>query len=346
MGIELQLYRARIGRHDLRAPDRAHPQSHDSMTDMRLCAAVCIVGIVIGLTNGWVVHVVATSHCADGLLSAFSGQFVVTSVSPPVAQTTITMTIHHFDSSGLIILCGDVETNPGPNYVDEDRLEQLLTKMQQSINENIDKVRGEVRLLAEKIESFEKAIKDLRDSVHSQASDIDRMDSVLAEVANGLENVENRLEDQERRDRRDNVILYDVPEPSNEESEEGVEKFLDIVNSVLPDKLSRKDIVRAHRIGRKEDKKTRPLIARLCRSEDKVAILGKRPDFRKEGIGVGNDLTRQQRDMLERARNDGKIGYFRGGRFFTKPRPQPQEPHRPTTRSKARQQQTQQASGE
>lgn len=120
------------------------------------------------------------------------------------------------------------------------------------------------------------------------------------------------------------------------------------MNSVLPDKLSKNDVVRAHRIGRKEENKIRRLIARLYRSGDKMVILGRCLDFREKGFGAGNDLTRQQGDLVDGAREEGKIGFFKGGRFYTKPRPKPQDPPRPNTRSKSRQQQQQpqQNSGE
>ena len=192
MGIDLQLYRARIGAHAFRASCRDRPRPRDSLTDVHLCAAICIVAIVTGLMSGLIVHAFATSHCVVGLTSAINGQLPLTAVSPSVDQTISTMSVL-IDLSDMIILCGDVETNPGPSYIDEEKLEKLLSKMEQSIKDEMEEMRGDIRMLTRKLESFEDAFRKLRDSVQSHESHLERMDTALNELANRMDDVESRL---------------------------------------------------------------------------------------------------------------------------------------------------------
>ena len=56
----------------------------------------------------------------------------------------------------------------------------------------------------------------------------------------------------------------------------------------------------------------------LLQTSDQMSILGGHEDFKRKKIGISNDLTPQQREMVAQARSEGKRGYFEGSQFFTK----------------------------
>ena len=158
---------------------------------------------------------------------------------------------------------------------------------------------------------------------------------------NKMLQLEDQQDEHERRDRRDDVLLYDVPELANETIYTCERKIKEVVNDVVPDLLSESDIVRAHRVGQKSGNKPRPLIVKLARTTKKMAIQAARADFRVKGIGVSGDLTPKQRDMVRQAYTEEKIGYFKGGKFYTKPRrTNDSSPNRRVTRSQNQQRQT------
>ena len=78
---------------------------------------------------------------------------------------------------------------------------------------------------------------------------------------------------------------------------------------------SKRDIVRAHRVA-PNSKGERPIVAKFHHGEDKITALAARSDFKESGIGIGNDLTRRQRETIAKLRKDGKIGYFKKGKLF------------------------------
>jgi len=338
MGIELQLYRARIGRHAFRASHRTRVQLNDASSDVALCGTLFLVLITTGLLCGLMVHEVATSPFVEGFCGAFSGHAQCGSVLPPVAKTPPTMIANHHDLTRLVSRCGDVETNPGPSLFSEEQLDVIRLTIRESIREEMEAMRTEIRSLTRKFDRIDDELKTIRARVGNQEKDLHDIETSHDMLVSRFDQMEKRAEDQERRDRRDNVVIFGLPEPDNERSENGEAAFIEAVNSVLTNKLSTADVVRAHRIGKKTTEKPRPLIGRLLRTSDKVAILEKRPEFRKRGLGVGNDLTHLQRQQLQSARDDGMIGYFKGGTLYTKPRPQLPESARPNTRSYSRQQ--------
>ncbi|PVD25261.1 hypothetical protein C0Q70_15759 [Pomacea canaliculata] len=78
------------------------------------------------------------------------------------------------------------------------------------------------------------------------------------------------------------------------------------------------DAERAHRIGKFEASKSRPIIIKFCRWFDKMRLLRDhviRGAMRKDGFRLAVDLTRQQRLQLRHLKQEGKSGYFRNGKL-------------------------------
>ena len=172
----------------------------------------------------------------------------------------------------------------------------------------------------------------------SLGHETDKLNFAYEGLENKMQELEDKVEELERRGRRDKVLIYSEPETDNEGYEDSERRFIEVVNEVLSNHLTQADIVRAHRIGQKTGLKTRPLVGKLARTTKKTAILKARADFRAKGRGVSGDLTPTQRDMVKQARNDDKIGFFKVGKFHTRLRPHPSPAQtRPTTLSQSSQ---------
>ena len=187
--------------------------------------------------------------------------------------------------------------------------------------------------IEQKLDATVRELNDMKEKLTAQEEHIEYLSDNLGEVKSKLREAEDKVEDLERRSRRDNIILYGVQESDGETHEDCAKKFVDIANEVLPDRLEVKDIRRAHRLGRPEPEKTRPLIACLQRSADKYAVLGARSQLKAKGIGVSSDRTNKQRRQLQEARAEGFHAYFRGNTLHRSPR---QDRDRIQTRSFSR----------
>ena len=149
-----------------------------------------------------------------------------------------------------------------------------------------------------------------------------------------------QLEEGDIRDRRDNILLFGAAEGRQGQGREDSEEVaLRIVNQVLPTPMQPRDIVGAHRVGRADPNKTRPILVRFAKTSTKIATLQKRKELRERGYGVSQDLTPKQRDQIRQANDQGLFAYFKGGVLHTEVRHTPTDssrPRRTMTRSYAR----------
>ncbi|XP_046549935.1 uncharacterized protein LOC124259774 [Haliotis rubra] len=132
--------------------------------------------------------------------------------------------------------------------------------------------------------------------------DVEALNDRTVGIEKYLEELDTKLEDQEQRSRRNNVVLYNVPESGQRETyTESKDKVLTVLNKArvvknLPPLVPR-DIERAHRLSTKKGDKARPIIARMCHWEDKWQSVKMRSVLKDQGWGL---LTTSQ---LTNARN-------------------------------------------
>ena len=262
----------------------------------------------------------------------------------PVDMSSLTSTVYDYDRSWLLILSGTVELNPGP--MEREEMEELLASFGEKMMKRMDdisrdiksdmkSIKTDINLMTGKLEKVENDVAALRSQMIEQEEQLDSIAEMQQHVEERLNVMEAKIEDQESRDRRDNVILHGVPELEGNGPDDCEERFLTTVNSVLPSPLRPSDIVRAHRLGRRVQGKTRPLIARMIKSSQKTAILQRRKDLRDKGYGVASDLTAKQREQIQQAKSRGLFAYFKGGVLHTEARRQGPTSSRPVTRSYA-----------
>ncbi|XP_048243168.1 uncharacterized protein LOC125376028 [Haliotis rufescens] len=133
--------------------------------------------------------------------------------------------------------------------------------------------------------------------------------------------------DLENRSRRDNIVVYGIPETQGGERETWGE-CEEAVREVLSDKLEIEDadrdekvgIERAHRLGRrKEGGKPRPIIVKLTRNKSKSEILRQaRSKLKHSQVNISEDFSFPVREKrrkliphLVKAREEGKEAFIR-----------------------------------
>jgi len=338
MGVDFATHRLRIGFHAARSSRAARLKrssctcsSHwNAQSELSLCMVIFVMTALcttflcdcalLGLSA------VATSNCCSSIGMALAGKGMHLSLNVSLLVPGSCYSGYSHDLSALIHLSGDVEQNPGPELTMTD-LESALKSQREEFRKDIAKaVAEEMKTLSEQVEAmsckfdnFEREMSRLRNTIAEQGHEIEELNSACESYDQQLQDIHEKLEEQERRSRRDNVLLYGIPETEDETYEVCQNKFVEAVGGVLPDRVTHRDVVRAHRIGRKTGK-NRPMIARLVRTADKLALLGAREQFRAKGMGISGDLTVQQRQMVQHAREEGNVGYFRGNMFITRPR--------------------------
>ena len=226
-----------------------------------------------------------------------------------------------------LLLCGDIESNPGPkDQIDSTskldtiirEIQSLKTDMTGEIRElkgdvtetrnECGQVLAEIRLMREDQETMKLDILTLQDK-------IDTLEVVVEQQRDVIQSMDKEFDEVEARSRRDNLVIYGLDEDRNETFYDCRAKVIDTLNAIPTLNLQSRDIARAHRLGHRQEGRTRPVIIKLMHSEDKTTIFANRQLLKERKVSIHNDLTRRQRVALNEVKAAGKKGYYKNGKL-------------------------------
>ncbi|XP_065286334.1 uncharacterized protein [Dermacentor albipictus] len=190
--------------------------------------------------------------------------------------------------SKLLLIAGDVESNPGPDY-------DQFSKQLKQISDDIRVIKEE------RLTSIDLKLDSL--------SNLDTKVSTCMEQINSLQkaliSLELKVDDLENRSRRSNLIVYGLPEEAKENEGSLEHKVHEkILKSVL--EVEDVTIERIHRLGRPAAKKTRPVILKLLDYRDKTQILSNCYKLKGSSFSIGEDFSWRVRNIRKKLWNYAK----------------------------------------
>lgn len=187
----------------------------------------------------------------------------------------------------LLLVSGDVESNPGPDR-------ELLAKIELVLKNQTD--------IRAQLNSVDSAVKKLEDSV-SQLQIIDTkvtaMQKTIDQLSATVQAQQVKLNDLEDRSRRNNIVIYCIEEQEGED----IATLKDVVvNKLFSERMQVvvKSVERIHRIGLKKVGKVRPIIARLYDYNEKVAIFKNAMKLKNSKISISDDYSNETRRRRKR----------------------------------------------
>lgn len=121
-----------------------------------------------------------------------------------------------------------------------------------------------------------------------------------------------RIEEIEEIQRREkNLVIYNIPESSQEQTEERVHEDVNKCKKLIQDDLQVGGVsfTKVIRIGKKEQGRNRPILLKMENKEDKWRALSKAKNLKHsqdpvtKKIGISPDLTRNQREESKKEWN-------------------------------------------
>nr|XP_037284169.1 uncharacterized protein LOC119176932 [Rhipicephalus microplus] len=185
----------------------------------------------------------------------------------------------------LLLLAGDVETNPGP------KTDELLQKL--------ELIAGDIKEIKEdRLTSIDKKLENL-DVLATNISSCVEQVAHLQEVVSALE---LKVDDLENRSRRCNLIIYGIPENQNEDNSTLEET---VTETVFKEKLDIDGvgIERIHSLGKPATNKTRPTILKLLDFRDKTRVFKNCHKLKGTDLSVSEDFSVRVRDIRRNLRN-------------------------------------------
>nr|XP_037276428.1 uncharacterized protein LOC119169479 [Rhipicephalus microplus] len=217
----------------------------------------------------------------------------------------------------LLLLCGDVESNPGPDNLAE------LVKTMKDLNERTKRMESAqttildtVSVLKEQQQSVSESINEIKDrlaKVENQTSVFEHWQHEMKELRTTVErlekdtsNMHSRLDDAEDRSRRNNLVFYGIPDAADETSSESEKKIINLLTNTIQIDVTSSDICRAHRIGRYDSAKARPLITKFETFKKRELVFSKRGLLKSTDIAMSEDFCQTTRNIRKKLIEYGK----------------------------------------
>ena len=186
------------------------------------------------------------------------------------------------------------------NYVSSNStfIYETLGKLQTSvkaIGNRVTKIEETVMEQGDKIKDIEKSLEFSQELVDKKIADLDKHweSKILQQAATAKEKsrfLKNKLRSLEDRNKRNILRVEGVTENDNETWEESESKVKDLIKERMGIDEELK-IERAHRIGKKENRKKRAIIFKLESWKQKEIILKKTNKLKNTGLYINEDFS-------------------------------------------------------
>lgn len=159
------------------------------------------------------------------------------------------------------------------------------------------------RKLTARLDLFEKKIEDVCAEFSLLKSDLAELQDTSRKQDEEINKLRNEIDNLENRQRRDNLVFYNIPyTDSNETWNHCKEKLQEIALKV---NIPNVNIDRAHRLGRSTTTRPAPIVARIPSTDQRSMLLSKWKDLKSLNVGISEDfsqLMRKKRSVLNAAR--------------------------------------------
>ena len=207
------------------------------------------------------------------------------------------------------------------------RLDIMDTKLGQldTIQSQLTKVTVDVSTMSTKVLGMEKQLTDLEasrnfdtqtlDSIQGKQNEIDKM---LKKIQKVEEEQKEKLLDLQCREMRDNLIFYGIDEEKDETDKDCINKVLNLVEEKLKVPFAKQiPIHRAHRMGRFQRNKTRPIVAKFAYYPNREDIRKAAKNLEGTQYSIGQQFPKEIQDrrrelvpLLKEARHKGQKAHI------------------------------------
>lgn len=192
-------------------------------------------------------------------------------------------------------------------------LKELFEKMNTlSTKEDVQEMKTQVQTLSDtmmkKLEKLEGEMLEVESKQAAVQKEVKLVKGKTTRIEHNLNDhelrirrLEKEMNDAEQFSRRWNLRVYKIPEASKETPEDCVKKSCNIFSDYIGVPTSPQDIEVAHRTGRPDKDRARPILVRFFDRKKRDAILQKRKVLKGKGLSVDEDLTFGNYELTRKA---------------------------------------------
>ncbi|KAB0800441.1 hypothetical protein PPYR_06181 [Photinus pyralis] len=150
----------------------------------------------------------------------------------------------------------------------------------------------------EKFNQLHQSIGDINLNIQSLQSKINAQDKVILDQNKQLIQLSNELDNFNQHYRRTSLVLYGVPEATNEDSDKII---LAVAQNNLKVALDINDLDRSHRLGKRQGDKPRPIIFKLVSYRIRQLLFTNKSKLKGTSMVLRENLTEKRRMVLSEA---------------------------------------------
>lgn len=239
----------------------------------------------------------------------------------------------------LLMSAGDIEANPGPDEVEtssvatssrvpgaDSEVIAFLTRLEAG-QKKLLQVTRDIQLKQKKADDALAAI-DTRMAkieqelvmVHELKTDVEQLKAAASENSALTTQISRSQDDLENRLRRNNLLFFGLADKPSETWHESELAVLKLVSESLQVPLESSLIDRAHRIGKFQNGKQRPIIVCFNQFKVKEAILYSAPKLKGQKVSISEDYSQKivyaRKRLIEYAKNTNATYRLRFDKMF------------------------------
>ncbi|XP_050023164.1 uncharacterized protein [Dermacentor andersoni] len=232
------------------------------------------------------------------LFAKKSNNYFLVQLPSPQCLNAVLADCFHVVFSLLLLLSGDIETNPGPDTA------AILAELKK-ISTGQSKLISEVQDLKSQLLATDRNVSDLGkrmteleshyESLVTLKTDTEVLRADATKATRLISKLEARFDDAENRTRRNNLVFYGLPETTPESYAQSEQLIIKHCREHLDIHIDTKEIERAHRLGRHSNDKPRPIITKFTFFKTKETVLSSARKLKGTNYSIGEDFSRAVR---------------------------------------------------
>lgn len=229
---------------------------------------------------------------------------------------------------------------PSPGGSDQGSMSLILQKLEHMDKKlgQLDTIQSSISSLTVKVSDIEKKVSELEtrvnqiegsrqfdsdtvENINKKQKEVDTMIANLKKAEKSANDSDLKAEilDLRCRQMRDNLMFYKIPEERNETDNDCVEKVLDLIENDLeiPNAKTEIKLHRAHRVGRYNPTKIRPIVAKFVYYPDREKVRRNANKLKDKNRGIGQQFPKEIMEkrkklvpIMKKAREDGQEAYI------------------------------------
>ena len=206
--------------------------------------------------------------------------------------------------------------------IQESSLKEFFATFVENTNKRIDDLIEKVSTITTSLEFTQGELKDLKAQTLSIADKTDNIDQICEKI----DQLEKKTDDLENRSRRSNLCFDGILEDAKEKWEDTEKKLHNLLANTMNISTDEYTIERAHRVGRKVDGKSRPIVAKFNNYKIKEQVLKNKKSLAGTNIYVREDFSEKvlakRKDLLPKMyeeRKKGNVAYLRYDKLVVHP---------------------------